>query len=135
MSEMALTADHLIVIGRGKLLADVPTRQFIDESSSNSVRVRSPQQQRLNALLVQQGHPTSDVEGYLQVQGVTCAEVGDLAAANGITVHELFVQSASLEAAFMEMTSDSVEYHADAPGVPPGRRPGPGRHQVEEARS
>jgi ABC-2 type transport system ATP-binding protein len=113
----------------------VPTRQFIDESSSNSVRVRSPQQDRLGALLAQQGRPTSDVDGYLQVQGVTCAEVGDLAAANGITVHELFVQSASLEAAFMEMTSDSVEYHADALDGPPDHRAGGSAHDVQEARS
>jgi ABC-2 type transport system ATP-binding protein len=135
MSEMALTADHLIVIGRGKLLADVPTRQFIDESSSNSVRVRSPQQDRLGALLAQHGHPTSTADGYLQVQGVTCAQVGDLAAAKGITIHELFVQSASLEAAFMEMTSDSVEYHADAAELRPDRRPGQRTYDVEEARS
>src|SRR5947208_531322 len=105
MSEMALTADHLVVIGRGKLLADLPTRQFIDESSSNSVRVRSPQQDRIGALLAEQGHATTAVDGYLEVQGVTCAEVGDLAAAHRLTIHELFVQSASLEAAFMEMTS------------------------------
>src|SRR5690349_9438019 len=117
MSEMALTADHLVVIGRGRLLADVPTREFIEASSGNSVRVRSPQRDRLEQLLHARGLATTDVDGYLQVQGVTPAEVGDLAAANGLTVHELFVQSASLEAAFMEMTSDSVEYHADVAGT------------------
>jgi ABC-2 type transport system ATP-binding protein len=135
MSEMALTADHLVVIGRGKLLADLPTRQFIDESSSNSVRVRSPQQDRIGALLAEQGHATTTVDGYLEVQGVTCAEVGDLAAAHRLTIHELFVQSASLEAAFMEMTSDSVEYHADATNLRPDHRPGQATHDVEEARS
>jgi ABC-2 type transport system ATP-binding protein len=135
MSEMALTADHLVVIGRGKLLADLPTRQFIDESSSNSVRVRSPQQDRIGALLAEQGHPTTTVDGYLEVQGVTCAEVGDLAAAHRLTIHELFVQSASLEAAFMEMTSDSVEYHADATNLRPDHRPAQAPHDVEEARS
>jgi ABC-2 type transport system ATP-binding protein len=118
MSEMALTADHLIVIGRGRLLADVPTREFIEASSGNSVRVRSPQVDRLAELLRGRGVRTSDVDGYLQVEGVTPAEVGDLAAANAITVHELFTQRASLEAAFMEMTGDSVEYHADDSGVP-----------------
>jgi ABC-2 type transport system ATP-binding protein len=115
MSEMALTADHLIVIGRGRLLADVPTSQFIESSSGNSVRVRSPQVDRLADLLRGRNLATSTVEGYLQVEGVTPAEVGDLAAANGLTVHELFTQRASLEAAFMEMTGDSVEYHADDP--------------------
>jgi ABC-2 type transport system ATP-binding protein len=113
MSEMALTADHLVVIGRGRLLADVPTRDFIEASSGNSVRVRSPQREQLESLLRGRGLATTEVDGYLQVQGVTPAEVGELAAANRLTVHELFVQSASLEAAFMEMTSDSVEYHAD----------------------
>jgi ABC-2 type transport system ATP-binding protein len=113
MSEMALTADHLIVIGRGRLLADLPTREFIDASSGNSVRVRSPQIERLAELLRGRQVRTSEVDGYLQVEGVTPAEVGDLAAANGVTVHELFTQRASLEAAFMEMTGDSVEYHAD----------------------
>ena len=113
MSEMALTADHLIVIGRGRLLADLPTREFIDASSGNSVRVRSPQIERLAELLRGRQVRTSDVDGYLQVEGVTPAEVGELAAAHGVTVHELFSQRASLEAAFMEMTGDSVEYHAD----------------------
>jgi ABC-2 type transport system ATP-binding protein len=113
MSEMALTADHLIVIGRGRLLADLPTREFIDASSGNSVRVRSPQIERLAELLRGRQVRTSEVDGYLQVEGVTPAEVGELAAANGVTVHELFTQRASLEAAFMEMTGDSVEYHAD----------------------
>src|SRR3954447_21603742 len=113
MNEMAVTADHLIVIGRGRLLADVATRAFIEASSGNSVRVRSPQREQLDALLRDKGLATTEVDGYLQVQGVTPAEVGDLAAANRLTVHELFVQNASLEAAFMEMTSDSVEYHAD----------------------
>ncbi len=134
MNEMAVTADHLIVIGRGKLLADLPTRQFIEESSSNSVRLRSPQQDRIGELLTQQGHPTSDVDGYLQVRGVTCAEVGELAAAHGLTVHELFVQSASLEAAFMEMTSDSVEYHADTPGVATVEAPDQSTRAPEETR-
>jgi len=118
MSEMALTADHLIVIGRGRLLADVATRAFIEASSGNSVRVRSPQRDQLESLLRGKGLATTDVDGYLQVQGVTPAEVGDLAAANRLTVHELFVQNASLEAAFMEMTSASVEYHADTADIP-----------------
>ncbi|WP_426560173.1 ATP-binding cassette domain-containing protein [Angustibacter sp. McL0619] len=116
MSEMSLTADHLIVIGRGKLLADVATKAFIDASSSNSVRVRSPQQDALAALLQEREVPVQRVDGYLQVDGLTTDQVGDLAAANALTVHELFAERASLEAAFMEMTADSVEYHADVPG-------------------
>ena len=129
MSEMALTADHLIVIGRGRLLADLPTRQFIDASSGNSVRVRSPQIERLAELLRGRQVRTSEVDGYLQVEDVTPAEVGELAAANGVTVHELFTQRASLEAAFMEMTGDSVEYHADVDvtGVPDASTQGASR--------
>jgi ABC-2 type transport system ATP-binding protein len=113
MSEMALTADHLIVIGRGKLLADVATKDFIDASSSNSVRVRSPQQDQLAALLAARDVVVHPVDGYLQVTGLTTDQVGDLAASHAMTIHELFAERASLEAAFMEMTADSVEYHAD----------------------
>jgi ABC-2 type transport system ATP-binding protein len=111
MSEMALTADHLIVIGRGRLLADVPTSQFISDSSGSTVRVRSPQVERLAKALAGQGLRTALVDGYLQVEKATCEQVGDLAAQHGLAIHELFQQKASLEAAFMQMTSDSVEYH------------------------
>jgi ABC-2 type transport system ATP-binding protein len=113
MSEMSLTADHLIVIGRGKLLADVATKDFIDASSSNSVRVRSPQQDALAALLQARDVPVQHVDGYLQLEGLSTDQVGDLAAANGVTIHELFAERASLEAAFMEMTRDSVDFHTD----------------------
>jgi ABC-2 type transport system ATP-binding protein len=113
MSEMSLTADHLVVIGRGKLLADVATKDFIDASSSNSVRVRSPQQDALAGLLQARDANVQHVDGYLQVVGLSTDQVGDLAAANSLTIHELFAERASLEAAFMEMTADSVEYHAD----------------------
>ncbi|GAB3599215.1 ABC transporter ATP-binding protein [Angustibacter peucedani] len=115
MSEMSLTADHLIVIGRGKLLADVATKDFIDASSSNSVRVRSPQADQLEQLLVGRQVAVRRVDRYLEVDGLSTDEVGDLAAASSLTVHELFTERASLEAAFMEMTKDSVEYHADVP--------------------
>jgi ABC-2 type transport system ATP-binding protein len=115
MSEMSQTADHLIVIGRGSLLADVATKDFIDASSSNSVRVRSPQQDRLAELLTARDLVVQHVDGYLQVSGTTTDQVGDLAAEHQLTVHELYAERASLEAAFMEMTKDSVEYHADVP--------------------
>jgi len=115
MSEMALTADHLVVIGRGKLIADVSTAEFIAGGSTNHVRARSPQQDQLAALVQAKGIETSNVDGYLELRGVTCSEVGDLAAANAITIHELFQEKASLEEAFMELTRDSVEYSA-----PPG---------------
>ncbi|GAA5199144.1 ABC transporter ATP-binding protein [Rugosimonospora acidiphila] len=112
MSEMALTADHLIVIGRGRLLADMSTREFIDQNSSGRVRVRTPQVQGLFDALVAKGAKPRQVEGFIELEGMTTDAVGDLAAANGVTIHELFAQRSSLEDAFMEMTRDSVEYHA-----------------------
>jgi ABC-2 type transport system ATP-binding protein len=118
MSEMAVTADHLIVIGRGRLIADVSTKDFIDSGSKNHVRVRSPQQAELAALVQARGVNASPVDGYLEVGGMTCDEVGDLAAENHITIHELFQKQGSLEEAFMELTRESVEYHAPAAGTP-----------------
>ncbi len=115
MSEMALTAEHLIVIGRGKLLADTSTSEFIDQNSVGRVRVRSPQADRLAALLADKGAPTRQVDGFVEVEKLTTDQVGDLAAAHGLTIHELYTQRSSLEEAFMEMTRDSVEYHAATP--------------------
>ena len=114
MSEMALTADHLIVIGRGKLMADVSTADFIENSSTNTIRVRSPQSDDLARALAAKGFTALPVDGYLQVTGIECAQVGDLAAEQHLTIHELFEEKASLEEAFMELTKDSVEYHTDA---------------------
>jgi len=115
MSEMSQTADHLVVIGRGKLLADVSTRDFISQSSKGSVRVRSPQSDELERLLKAEGIVAERVDGSLRLHGITTDRVGDLAAANQLTVHELVEEKASLEAAFMEMTRDSVDFHAGAP--------------------
>jgi ABC-2 type transport system ATP-binding protein len=114
MSEMALTADHLIVIGRGRLLADVSTREFLDASSIRKVRVRSPQLPALAHLLNRRGASVVENEGALEIQGIAREEIGDLAAANQLTIHELWEERASLEEAFMEMTHDSVEYQAVA---------------------
>ena len=112
MSEMALTAAHLIVIGRGRLLADMTTQQFIDENSSGGVRVRTPQPEALLDAIVRAGGQARRVDGFIQVEDLTTDAIGDLAAANRLTVHELFQHRSSLEEAFMEMTRDSVEYHA-----------------------
>jgi ABC-2 type transport system ATP-binding protein len=117
MSEMALTADHLIVIGRGRLLADTSTKAFIDEYSKGHVRVRAAQQQDLARLLADRGHEPALVDGYLEVADLTTDEVGDLAFEHRIAVYELFQQKSSLESAFMEMTRDSVEYHAGSDGA------------------
>jgi ABC-2 type transport system ATP-binding protein len=121
MSEMSLTAQHLIVVGRGRLLADMSTADFIAGNSRAHTRVRSPQGEQLAAALTGRGGQVTASDGYLEVDGMSTDQVGDIAAAEGLTVHELFTQRSSLEEAFMEMTRDSVEYHAAVPAVDPGR--------------
>jgi ABC-2 type transport system ATP-binding protein len=113
MSEMAMTADHLVVVGRGRLMADMSTEEFIETSSTNRVRVRSPQVDELARLLTGKGLQVGTADGYLEVSGAECAQVGDLAAENHLTIHELFEERGSLEEAFMELTKDSVEYHTE----------------------
>jgi ABC-2 type transport system ATP-binding protein len=116
MSEMEHTADHLIVIGRGELLADCSMREFIEHSSGQSVRVRTPQADDLaKALIAAGGRVSPDGNGGLSVQNITAEQVGDIAFDRGVRLHELAVVRASLEAAFMELTGDSVEYHAAVP--------------------
>ena len=116
MSEMEHTAQNLIVIGRGKLLADCTMEEFIARSSGQSVRVRTPQAEQLAKAVVAAGGTaglSGDENGSLTVQGLNAARVGDVAYDAGVRLHELTVVRASLEAAFMELTEDSVEYHAD----------------------
>lgn len=115
MSEMALTAEHVIVIGRGRLIRDESISNFVDSSSRNSVRVRSPQADQLvTALRRADAAVTVDNTGALVVSGIDAPGIGEMAAAAGIVLHELAPQRASLEEAFMELTSDSVEFHATA---------------------
>ena len=112
MSEMELTAEHLIVIGRGRIIADTSMADFIAASSSNRVRVVSPHATSLRNLLVDDGISiTSSEPGVLDIEGVPAARVGDVAAEHGLTLHELTTVEASLEQAFMELTRDSVEFH------------------------
>lgn len=113
MSEMALTADHLIVVGRGRVLADMSTEEFIRSSGTNFVRVRSPQLDRLEPLIAARGATVHHDDGALHVQGLDRVALGELAAEHGVTLHELAEQQSSLEAAFMEMTQDSVQYRAE----------------------
>jgi ABC-2 type transport system ATP-binding protein len=118
MSEMALTAEHLIVIGRGRLIADLSVDAFIDKASSNSVRVRSPQASQLADLLIQSGvEITTDGPNVLHVTGMSSQTIGEQAASASLVLHELVPQEASLEEAFLELTRDSVQYHGivDAP--------------------
>ncbi len=113
MSEMALTADHLIVVGRGRLIADMPMQEFIEQASPSLVRVRSPHAAQLRELLLGDGVTVrSDGPGVLEVGGLATDAIGERAAAEGLTLHELSTHQASLEAAFMEMTRDALEYEA-----------------------
>ncbi|MFE2268178.1 ABC transporter ATP-binding protein [Streptomyces lavendulae] len=119
MSEMALTADHLVVIGQGRLLADLSMSDFIQQNSRSYVRLRSPQQERLKDVLHEAGIDAVSVPatGTLEIDGIPAERLGELAAQHQIVLHELSPQRASLEEAFMRMTADSVEYHAHAPGT------------------
>jgi ABC-2 type transport system ATP-binding protein len=111
MNEVAVTAEHLIVIGRGRLLADCSTQEFIDANSDHQVLVRAPDPSRLIELIASEGGRVNRTgPDTMTVLGVGAARIGELAAWGRIVVHELTPQRASLEDAFMELTRDSVEY-------------------------
>jgi ABC-2 type transport system ATP-binding protein len=111
MSEMALTAEHLIVIGRGRLIADTSVEEFVRNASGHTVRVRSEEADRLRPLLAGPGvSVTSDERTVLIVSGLSSDRIGRQAADEGIALAELVPQHASLEQAFMEMTRDAVEF-------------------------
>ena len=113
MSEMSLTADHLIVIGRGRKIADTSTSEFLSAASGNVVRVRSPQAAELGQLLVAPDVTVEALEpGHFEVRGLTAVQIGDVAAANGFALHELTPQQASLEEAFMDLTREDIEFRA-----------------------
>jgi ABC-2 type transport system ATP-binding protein len=108
---MALTADHLIVIGRGRKIADTSTEEFVSQASGNVVRVRSPQASELETLLVDaHATVTALAPGLLEVRGLTAEQIGEAAAANRVVLHELAPQQASLEEAFMTLTREDVEF-------------------------
>jgi ABC-2 type transport system ATP-binding protein len=115
MSEMSMTAEHLIVIGRGKLIADLSVDEFVRRASKKLVAVRSPQARQLAALLEGPGVVVTGDGSLLEVSGVTTEEIGELAAEHRIVLHELTPQQASLEEAFMELTAEDVEFHAGVP--------------------
>ena len=112
MSEMALTADHLVVVGRGRILADCTMSQFIADHAASYVRVRSPQRGEVADLLRGQGLDVALHEDELRVQGMDVAAVGELVGTKSLLLHELTLVRSSLEDAFMTLTADSVEYSA-----------------------
>jgi len=115
MSEMQDTADHLIVIGQGRLVADTSMAGFLARSSQNGVLVRTPHADRLVPLMLRAGASVGDTgSGELTVRDLPAEQIGVLAGQNGIWLYELATQRVSLEAAFMELTADAVEYRVDA---------------------
>jgi ABC-2 type transport system ATP-binding protein len=115
MSEAALTVDHLIIIGRGRLLVDTPMTAFIDQHTESGVQVRTPEPQRLRDVLTAAGIAVTDGgDGSLRV-AATAELFGELAAAHAVPVHEVTRRTASLEEAFMRLTADAVEYRAELP--------------------
>jgi ABC-2 type transport system ATP-binding protein len=118
MSEMALTAEHLIVIGRGRLIAD-GTPEELTSRTGGKVRVRAPRQDNLAKLLRDRGAQVErEADGTLSVRGLEAPAIGDLAAAQQIALHELTPEQASLEEAFFELTNETVEYRAETGAVP-----------------
>jgi ABC-2 type transport system ATP-binding protein len=140
MNEMAVTADHLIVIGRGRLIADCSTQEFVSQRTAQSVLVRTPDPDKLASAITAEGAqvaPDATAPGgpagvpTLTVTGMPAPRIGELAAANSVVLHELTPKTGSLEEAFMEMTAESVEYGTSShqppgalPGAPPGQPPG-----------
>ena len=121
MSEMELTADRLIVIGRGRLIADMSVEEFVQQASGKVVRVRSPQALKLRELLLGPEVVVSSADrGLLEVHGLSAEQVGDVAAAHGIVLHELTPLQVSLEEAFMDLTKGDVEFRTLEPSETQG---------------
>jgi ABC-2 type transport system ATP-binding protein len=121
INEMALTAERLVVIGRGTLIADTSVDEFVARHQADAVRIVTPTPQRFVAVLSRVGaRPSVDRDGAIVASGLSSAEIGDLAADQELTVHELTPLRASLEDVFMELTSTSTEYRShtvDEPGA------------------
>jgi ABC-2 type transport system ATP-binding protein len=113
MSEMALTAEHLIVVGRGRLIADTTTQEFLEQASGNVVRVRTPQADALRGQLLGPDVTIVAVDpSLLEVHGLTAQQIGEIAARHHVVLHELTPQQVSLEEAFMDLTRDDIEFKA-----------------------
>ncbi len=114
MSEVALVADHLIIVGRGRLLADTSVNQLVREAGGDSVHVATADPARLREILAGPGVEITGHAGTeeLTVAGLSAREIGLAAAGHGIALFELTPRTVSLEAAFMELTKDAVEYHS-----------------------
>ncbi len=119
MSEMAQTADHVIVLGRGKVLADAPMQDVIDQASHGGVQVRSPEAGRLAGLLRRAGATVEPLgEDDLEVAACTAEEIGRIAAGSRIVLHQLTSMRSSLEDAYLQLTAGEVEYRSRSPRPP-----------------
>jgi len=113
MSEMALTADRIILVGQGRLLRDQTMEDFIADASTGSVRVRSPRVDLLAAAVSGDGVTVRHVEtGTVEVEGLSCEQVGSAAAAAGVVLYELTPQTASLEDAYLALTGNTVDHRS-----------------------
>ena len=120
MSEMAVTADHVVVIGKGRLIAEQPVGELLARSSGGLVRVRTPGAEQLQTVLAREGaRIEAGGDGTLEVTGLSASEIGELALSAGVALHELSPQAGTLEEAFMELTKDSVEFRVDRDGRAP----------------
>ncbi|EID54384.1 ABC transporter ATP-binding protein [Saccharomonospora xinjiangensis] len=114
LSEMALTASELVVVGRGRLIAQSSTEEFVARASGSTVKVRSPQLDVLAKALRAEGAELTETDDHLLVSGMDSPRIGEIACQNAVVLHELSQQRGSLEEAFMSITGDAVEYHAGA---------------------
>ncbi|WP_406379697.1 ABC transporter ATP-binding protein [Streptomyces sp. NBC_01618] len=115
MNETSSFADHLVVLGRGRLLADLPMQEFLDSRSRPRVRVRTTESTRLRDVLIRKGYmPAHDGEGCWTVEGAKAGEIGAIAAAEGIAVLELMDEQTTLEQAYLDLTADAMDFSAAA---------------------
>jgi ABC-2 type transport system ATP-binding protein len=115
MSEVALTADHIVVIGKGRIIADAPVSDIVNGAQQRTVRVRTPHATQLAELLTSDGATvTSDEPSLLVVTGADAPGIGELAAAKGFVLHELTPVTSTLEDAYMALTADAVEYQTES---------------------
>ena len=119
LSEMSLMAEDLVVVGRGRLIAQCSTAEFIERAGEAAVKVRSPHLDTLRLALLDKGFEPVVTDSELTVVGASTDQVGDIAAANGVVLHELSPQTGSLEQAFMRLTGDAVEYHSASADLTP----------------
>jgi ABC-2 type transport system ATP-binding protein len=111
LSEMALTASNLVVVGKGRLISQSSIKEFVARTTDGTVKVRSPQLDQLRVVLRHASATVAEEDGGILVSGMDSEKIGEMAAANKIVLHELSPRTGSLEQAFMQITGDSVEYH------------------------